>query len=291
MLPELSLEGRSAVVTGAGRGIGRAIALGLAEAGADVVVAARTEPQIEAVASDIRDLGRRAVAVRTDVTRSAEVDALVERALGEFGKVDIMVNNAGQIRMGPVVPFPDVTLKPPAVTRESTSRTTDEEWLGLLDSNLNGVFYGCRAVGPHMIERGYGKIINISSIAGKQAFPIYAAYCVSKTGIDMLTRILALEWADYNVCVNALAPGWYHTDLNPIWGRPRPDGPDPEGRPLRQGRRPRGAGDAGRVPRQPRFRLHDRADRLHRRRLHRQVGAALLLSLPSQGPFHPRVAL
>ena len=220
MLPELSLEGRSAIVTGSGRGIGRAIALGLAEAGADVAVAARTESEIEATANDIRALGRRAIPVRTDMTDSDQVDALVARALDEFGKVDIMVNNAGQIRMGAVVPFPDVTLKPPAVTRESTSRTTDEEWLGLLDADLNSVFYGCRAVGSHMLERRYGKIINISSIAGKQAFPIYGAYCVTKAGIDMLTRVLALEWADYNVCVNALAPGWYHTDLNPIWDTP-----------------------------------------------------------------------
>ena len=234
MLPELSLEGRSAIVTGSGRGIGRAIALGLAKAGADVAVAARTESQIEATASDIRALGRQAIAIRTDVTSSADVDALVERALSQFGKVDIMVNNAGQIRMGPIVPFPDVTLKPPAVSRESTSRTTDEEWLGLLDADLNSVFYGCRAVGPHMIERGYGKIINISSIAGKQAFPLYGAYCVSKTGIDMLTRVLALEWADYNVCVNALAPGWYHTDLNPIWDSPEIMDPILEAVPFRR---------------------------------------------------------
>ena len=213
MLPELSLQGRTAIVTGSGRGIGRAIALVLAEAGADIVGAARTVSEIEATASEVRALGREAMAVRTDVASSSEVDALVDRALEHFGKVDILVNNAGQVMNLPVAPFPDVTLRPPLVSRESTSRTTDEEWSGIIDANLSGVFYCCRAVAPHMMERKYGKIINISSINATMAFPRTAAYNCSKAAVNMLTRVLALEWADYNICVNALGPGAYHTTM------------------------------------------------------------------------------
>ena len=127
MFSEMSLQGKTAVVTGAGRGIGREIALVLAEAGADIVAAARTVSEIEATASDVRALGRQAIAVPTDVTNSSDADALVDRALEQFEKVDILVNNAGQLLILPVVPFPDLMLKPPRVSRESSSRTGDEE--------------------------------------------------------------------------------------------------------------------------------------------------------------------
>ena len=213
MLPELSLEGKTAVVTGGGRGIGREIALAFAEAGADVVVAARTSSEIEATAADIRSMGREAVALPTDVSKSDEVDSLAERALEHFGKVDVLVNNAGKLMRLPVVPFPDTTVNPPRVTRASTSRMTDEEWQSVLNPNLNGVFYCCRAFAPHMMERRYGKIINISSNNAKQAFPLVAAYNVSKAAVNMLTRVLALEWAPYNICVNAIGPGDYHTAM------------------------------------------------------------------------------
>ena len=221
MLPEMSLEGRTAIVTGAGRGIGRAIALVLAEAGADIVAAARTVAEIEATASDVRKLGRLALAVPTDVTNSSEVDALVTQSLASFGKVDILVNNAGRLLRGPVAPLPCVTLEPPRVSRATTTRTTDEEWHGIIDANLNGVFYCCRAVAPHMLESRYGKIINISSNNAAQAFPLVAAYNASKAAVNMLTRVLALEWADYNVCVNAIGPGDYDTAMTaPTWVDP-----------------------------------------------------------------------
>ena len=221
MLPEMSLEGRTAIVTGAGRGIGRAIALALAEAGADIVAAARTVSEIEATAADVRALGRQALAIPTDVTKSSQTDAMVQRAMEHFGKVDILVNNAGRLLKVPVAPFPDVDLKRPRVSREDRSRTTDEEWQGVIDANLNGVFYCCRAAAPHMMEKRYGKIINISSNNGTQAFPLVAAYNASKAAVNMLTRVLALEWAPYNICVNSIGPGEYHTAMtDPMWSDP-----------------------------------------------------------------------
>ena len=224
MLPEMDLEGRTAIVTGAGRGIGREIALVLAESGADIVVAARTEAEIEATASDVRALGRQAIAIPTDVSTSSQVDSLIERALDHFDSVEILVNNAGQLLRLPVVTLPDGVLEPPRVTRKTDSRTTDEEWRGVMGANLDGVFYCCRAIAPHMIERRYGKIINISSNNATQAFPLVAAYNASKAAVNMLTRVLALEWAPYNILVNAIGPGDYNTQMTePTWT-------DPEGR-------------------------------------------------------------
>ena len=221
MLAEMSLEGRTAVVTGAGRGIGRVIAMVLAEAGADIVAAARTESEIEETAADVRTLGRQTIAVPTDVTRSSDVDRLVERALDRFGKVDILVNNAGVLFRLPVAPLPDQTVTPPKVMRESSTRTSDEEWQGVIDANLTSVFYCCRAVAPHMMERRSGKVINISSNNAVQAFPFYAAYNASKAALNMLTRVLALEWAPYNICVNAIGPGSYHTQMTDVsWTDP-----------------------------------------------------------------------
>ena len=213
VLADMSLEGRTAIVTGAGRGIGRTIAIALAEAGADVVVAARTVPEIEATAEAVRQHGRGAVAVATDVSRSDQVDALVQAAIDRFGHVDVMVNNAGYFREQAVVPFPDTTLAPPDVTRESSTRMTDEEWRSIIDTNIGGVFYGCRAVAPHMLERRSGKIINISSCNAHMAYRLEVAYDASKAAVNMLTRTLALEWAPYNVTVNAIGPGEYNTSM------------------------------------------------------------------------------
>ena len=220
----MSLEGRTAIVTGAGRGIGREMALVLAEAGADVAVAARTQSEIDATAADVTALGREAIAVQTDISRSDEVDALVDRTLHHFGKVDILINNAGRLLRLAVAPFPDTVVQPPRVSRDSSSRTTDEEWSEIIRTNLDGVFYCCRAVAPHMMERRYGKIINVSSNNATQAFPLVAAYNASKAAVNMLTRVLALEWAPYNICVNAIGPGDYHTAMTDATWR------DPEAR-------------------------------------------------------------
>ena len=157
--------------------------------------------------------GRGAVAVATDVSRSDQVDALVQAAIDRFGHVDVMVNNAGYFREQAVVPFPDTTLAPPDVTRESSTRMTDEEWRSIIDTNIGGVFYGCRAVAPHMLERRSGKIINISSCNAHMAYRLEVAYDASKAAVNMLTRTLALEWAPYNVTVNAIGPGEYNTSM------------------------------------------------------------------------------
>jgi NAD(P)-dependent dehydrogenase (short-subunit alcohol dehydrogenase family) len=221
MLPEIDLEGKTALVTGAGRGIGREIALVLAEAGADIVAAARTVSEIEETAADVRKLGRQSIAIPADVSKSSDVDQLVERVLQHFGRIDILVNNAGQLLRLAVAPFPDVTVTHPKVTRDSSSRMSDEEWQSVINTNLNSVFYCCRAVAPHMMDRGYGKIINISSNNGTQAFQLVAAYNASKAAVNMLTRVLALEWAPYNICVNAIGPGDYHTAMTePTWTDP-----------------------------------------------------------------------
>ena len=224
MPPGLHLEDRVAIVTGAGRGIGRAMSLSLAEAGADVVATARTEAEIDETAALVEQTGRRALAIAADISRSDEVDTMVEQALDRFGKVDILINNAGKLFKAPLAPLPDVTLEPPRVTRRTDVRHSDEEWQSVIDINLNGVFYCCRAVAPHMMERRYGKIINLSSNNGTMAFPYVAAYNASKAAVNMLTRVLALEWAPYGICVNAIGPGDYHTEMTDAsWS-------DPEGR-------------------------------------------------------------
>lgn len=218
---DLSLRGKTAVVTGAGRGIGRAIALTLAEYGADVAVAARSLREIQETAAEVARLGRRSLAVATDVSRSEDVDRLVQRVLGELGAIEILVNNAGCFAKQPLVPLPDRDFRPPFVPRPVFGRTSDDEWRRVFDVNVHGVFYGCRAVAPHMIERGGGKIINVSSNSAIQAAPYVAAYNASKASVNMLTRVLALEWADYNIRVNAVAPGEYHTALTDFsWSDP-----------------------------------------------------------------------
>lgn len=214
MMSEFSLAGNVAVVTGAGKGIGRAIALGLAEAGADVVLAARTGADLNDVAAEVRALGRRALTVPTDVSESDQVDDLIGAALTEFEKIDVMVNNAGfNLRLS-LVPLPGGLPEGLRVSRTPDHRITDQEWDGLMATNVDGVMYGCRAVAPHMLDRGSGKIINVSSIQGKRAVPHTLAYSVSKAAVNMLTRVLALEWAAHGVTVNAICPGAYETAMS-----------------------------------------------------------------------------
>jgi NAD(P)-dependent dehydrogenase (short-subunit alcohol dehydrogenase family) len=189
------LEGKTAIVTGGGRGLGKAMAVALSQVGADVVVTARTTDEIQQTASEIERMGRRGLPIRADVSLSGEVDSLVKTVLGEFGKIDILVNNAGT---GILRPFLEIS---------------DEEWSKVLNTNLSSVFYCCRAVGRHMIEQRKGKIINIASTAGVSASPKHATYHVTKAGIILLTKALAVEWAPYHINVNAIGPGQFQTHL------------------------------------------------------------------------------
>jgi len=195
MEPLLSLAGRTALVTGASRGIGRAIALALASAGAGVACAARARDQIESTAAAIEAAGGRARAIPLDVTSGEQIRASVKEAESALGSIDILINNAG------------VTLDKP------TLEVSDDEWDHVLAANLTSMFRCARAVAPGMIARGRGKIINLGSMYGVLGVPRYAAYCASKAAVGGLTRSLAAEWARHGIQVNCLAPGYVNTDI------------------------------------------------------------------------------
>ena len=214
MLKEYSLEGKAAIVTGAGRGIGKGIALTLAEAGADVTVAARTVEQIEGTAGEIRKLGRRALAVPTDVTKKDQVENVVEQTVSQFGKIDILVSNAGIPILKPISFTPGMKLEGWQTADSWDTPLTEEEWLLVLNTNLTSAFLFAQAVGPYMLRQKKGKIINTSSNSAELAPPYFSAYCVSKAGLSMFTRCLATEWAPYNICVNAVGPGSVLTELS-----------------------------------------------------------------------------
>jgi len=195
-LQQFSLDGKVAIVTGSSRGIGRAIAEGLARAGAAVTVNGRDARATKIVADEIGAAGGRSLAVVADVSQPVDVERLTEITLADFGRLDILVNNAG------ISPY-----YKPAETM------TDAEWDDIVNVNLKSVFLCCRAVGRVMIAQKSGRIINISSIAGKIALPRLLAYCATKGAIDQLTRVLAVEWAQHGILVNAIAPGYIETDL------------------------------------------------------------------------------
>ena len=195
MLKEFSLSGSTALVTGGGRGIGRAIALTLAEAGADVAISARTLSQVEQVAEEIQALNRRSLALQVDVTDPLSVDQMVAHTTNQLGRIDILVNNAGIWGTSSVASFGNDT------------------WQRTIETNLSGPFYCCRAVASQMLERRSGRIINVSSTAGSMAAVGGAAYTSSKAALNMLTKVLALEWAPYNVGVNSIGPGWFETGM------------------------------------------------------------------------------
>ncbi|MGV0794051.1 SDR family NAD(P)-dependent oxidoreductase [Mycolicibacterium sp. XJ1819] len=193
---ERVLAGRVAVVTGAGRGIGRALAKALAQAGADIVLAARSLEQLEHVATEVEDCGVRALVQPTDITSAEAVEVLAARTLEAFGHVDILVNNSGIL-----------------ATRSLLDQEPDE-WDAVHATNVRGTYLVTRAIGRHLVEQGSGKVINIASNFALTGVAMHTAYCSSKAAIIAFTRSLAIEWARHNVQVNAVAPGYFATELN-----------------------------------------------------------------------------
>jgi len=214
---EYSVKDKVAIVTGGGRGIGKSIALTLAEGGADVIVAARTAKQIEQTADEIRQLGRRALAVPTDITKADEVKGVVEKTVSQFGKIDILVNNAGIDILKPIAFVPEMKeMKLPEwkVADSWDTPLSEAEWHEVIDTNLTSAFLFAQAIAPHMLRQRKGKVINISSNSADLGAPYFSAYNVSKAGLSMFTRCLAVEWAPFNICVNAVGPGDIRTELN-----------------------------------------------------------------------------
>lgn len=190
------LTGKTAVVIGGASGIGRAIALGLAEAGADVVPTSRRSEQVSAAAAEIRERGRRSLEAVTDVSDRSSLDQLLVKCVEAFGKVDILVNSAGKTKRAPTIDF------------------SEDEWNGILDTNVTGTLRACQVFGRHMLNRNYGRIVNIASLSSFVALYEVAAYAASKAAVAMLTKSLAIEWAPHGVNVNAIAPGVFRTALN-----------------------------------------------------------------------------
>lgn len=189
------LTGKVALVTGASRGLGRAMARGLAKAGADLVLCARSQGDLARAAQEITGMGRKALAVRVDVLSQHSVEEMLGRALDAMGRIDILVNNAG------------VNVRKPVV------ELAEDEWDTVLDTNLKGYFLVGRAVGRQMISQGGGKVINVASILGAVGLPNQVAYASSKGGVIQMTKVMALEWAPYHINVNAIAPTYFETPL------------------------------------------------------------------------------
>jgi len=192
----LELNDKVAVVIGGTSGIGRAIALGLAEAGADVIATSRRQEQVEAIARDIEARDRRTLRLTSDVADRTSLEHVLASSIEAFGKVDILVNSAGRTKRAPTVEF------------------SETDWNDILDTNLTGTLRACQVFGRHMIERGYGRIINIASLSSFVSLYEVAAYSASKAAVASLTKSVAIEWSPYGVVVDAIAPGVFPTELN-----------------------------------------------------------------------------
>jgi NAD(P)-dependent dehydrogenase (short-subunit alcohol dehydrogenase family) len=194
--PLLDLQNKTAVVIGGTSGIGLALTKGLAQAGANVVPTGRRAEQVRAAAAAVEELGRRSLTPTCDVSDNASLEQLLQTVCAEFGSVEILVNCAGSTKRMPTLQVPE------------------SDWDAIMETNLNGTLRGCRVFGRHMIERNYGRIINIGSLSSFVGLFEVAAYCASKGAVASLTKALAVEWAKFGVCVNALVPGVLRTNMN-----------------------------------------------------------------------------
>jgi len=192
----LELNGKVAVVVGGTSGIGRAIAHGLADAGADVVPTSRRAEQVELAATEIEERGRRSLRLPSDVSDRESLQRVLDETVQAFGKVDILVNSAGRTKRAPTLDF------------------SEDDWNDIMETNLTGTLRACQVFGRHMLERKYGRIINIASLSTFVALHEVTAYCASKAAVASLTKSLAVEWSPRGVCVNAIAPGVFRTALN-----------------------------------------------------------------------------
>jgi len=196
-LSYFDLSGKTAIITGGSKGLGEQMAHALAEAGADVALVSRTQADLDKVAAEVRAAtGRRAIGVAADVTKEADIAAMVQKVMAEFGKIDILVNNAG---IGGTTPVLDLK---------------EEEWDHYMNLNLKGPVLCAKHVGAEMIKRKQGNIINVSSLFAKIVARYMSAYAATKTALVSFTRTLALEWVRYNIRVNALCPGYFETPMN-----------------------------------------------------------------------------
>lgn len=195
VLEKFSLTGKVAIVIGASRGLGRGMARALAEAGADLAIVARTSSSLEALAEDVKELGRRCLVLPSDVSKRSEMQVVVNRVIQAFGKIDILVNSQG------------------TQVRKPAFEMTEQDWDGLMSVNLKSVFFFCQAVGREMARQGKGKIINVASLTSVIGLPNTSIYGASKGGVAQLTKALAVEWAPHHINVNAVLPGYYKTAL------------------------------------------------------------------------------